>query len=95
MEIETRLEKYRDEKEYFGDFDTYSDTKPSENFKISDYRGKYVLFFFYPLDFTFVCPTELHAFQEKLEDFKRMNCEIFKSKCKSFSYMILQNKKAV
>lgn len=47
-----------------------------ENFKLSSYRGKYVLFFFYPLDFTFVCPTELHAFQSKLEDFKKLNCEV-------------------
>lgn len=47
-----------------------------ENFKLSDHRGKYVLLYFYPLDFTFVCPTELHAFQEKLEDFKRLNCEV-------------------
>jgi peroxiredoxin (alkyl hydroperoxide reductase subunit C) len=47
-----------------------------ENFKLSDFRGKYVLFFFYPLDFTFVCPTELHAFQEKLDTFKKLNCEV-------------------
>ena len=47
-----------------------------ENFKLSDHRGKYVLMFFYPLDFTFVCPTELHAFQEKLEDFKKLNTEV-------------------
>ena len=47
-----------------------------ENFKLSDYRGKYVVLFFYPLDFTFVCPTELHAFQEKIEQFKQQNCEI-------------------
>ncbi len=47
-----------------------------ENFKMSDYRGKYVLFFFYPLDFTFVCPTELHTFQERLEDFRKHNCEV-------------------
>ena len=33
--------------------------------KLSDYRGKYVVLFFYPLDFTFVCPTELHAFQDR------------------------------
>jgi len=33
------------------------------DFCLSDYLGKYVVFFFYPLDFTFVCPTELHAFQ--------------------------------
>lgn len=44
--------------------------------KLSDYHGKYVVMFFYPLDFTFVCPTELHAFQEKLEAFKKLNCEV-------------------
>ncbi len=43
---------------------------------LSDYKGKYVVLFFYPLDFTFVCPTELHAFQEKLSAFKAMNCEV-------------------
>lgn len=47
-----------------------------DNCKLSDFRGKYVVLFFYPLDFTFVCPTELHAFQDKLEDFKRKNVEV-------------------
>ncbi len=51
-------------------------TEFKSEFKLSDLRGKYVLFFFYPLDFTFVCPTELHAFQARLEDFKRLNCEV-------------------
>lgn len=44
--------------------------------KLSDYRGKYVVLFFYPLDFTFVCPTELHAFQERLEEFRHKNVEV-------------------
>ena len=43
---------------------------------LSDYKGKYVVMFFYPLDFTFVCPTELHAFQDKLAAFKSLNCEL-------------------
>lgn len=43
---------------------------------LSQYRGKNVLLFFYPLDFTFVCPTELHAFQDKLESFKKLNTEV-------------------
>lgn len=43
---------------------------------LSDYRGKYVVLFFYPLDFTFVCPTELHAFQEKLAEFNKMGAEV-------------------
>lgn len=40
------------------------------------YRGKYVVLFFYPLDFTFVCPTELHAFQERLSDFNANDCVV-------------------
>ncbi len=47
-----------------------------ENFKLSDFQGKYVVLFFYPLDFTFVCPTELHAFSEKLEEFQKRNVEL-------------------
>ena len=43
---------------------------------LSSYAGKNVLLFFYPLDFTFVCPTELHAFQDKLEEFKSRNTEV-------------------
>lgn len=41
---------------------------------LKDYRGKYVVLFFYPLDFTFVCPTELHAFQQQLEEFSKRDC---------------------
>lgn len=44
--------------------------------KLSDYKGKYVVLFFYPLDFTFVCPTELHAFQEKIQEFRDRNVEL-------------------
>ncbi len=48
-----------------------------EDFSLEQYLGKkYVLFFFYPKDFTFVCPTELHAFQEKLKDFESRNCAV-------------------
>ena len=47
-----------------------------QNFKLSDLKGKYVLLYFYPLDFTFVCPTEIHAFQEKLNDFREKNVEV-------------------
>jgi peroxiredoxin (alkyl hydroperoxide reductase subunit C) len=44
--------------------------------KLSDYRGKYVVLFFYPLDFTFVCPTEVIAFSDRYEEFKEANTEI-------------------
>ena len=46
-----------------------------KNIKLSDYKGKYVLLYFYPLDFTFVCPTEIIAFDEKLAEFKKRNTE--------------------
>lgn len=46
------------------------------DFSLSHYLGKNVVFFFYPLDFTFVCPTELHAFQEALEEFEKRNAQI-------------------
>jgi len=45
-----------------------------EKFSLSQYIGKkYVVFFFYPLDFTFVCPTEILAFQDKLNEFQKRN----------------------
>jgi peroxiredoxin 2/4 len=48
-----------------------------ENFGLEQFHGKkYVVLFFYPKDFTFVCPTELHAFQERLGDFHERNTEV-------------------
>lgn len=44
--------------------------------KLSSFRGKYVVLFFYPLDFTFVCPSEILAFNKKLDAFKTKNCEV-------------------
>jgi peroxiredoxin (alkyl hydroperoxide reductase subunit C) len=43
---------------------------------LSSYKGKYVVLFFYPLDFTFVCPSEILAFDQKLDEFKKRNCEV-------------------
>ena len=49
----------------------------AENFTLEQFKGeKYVLLFFYPKDFTFVCPTELHAFQEKLAEFEKRNVQL-------------------
>lgn len=51
----------------------------NEDFKqvsLADYRGKYVLLFFYPLDFTFVCPTEIIAFSDRIADFESRNCQV-------------------
>ncbi len=47
-----------------------------EEFSLESFLGKYVVFFFYPLDFTFVCPTELHAFQDKEAEFKKRNVQL-------------------
>ncbi len=48
-----------------------------ENFSLEQYKGKkHVILFFYPKDFTFVCPTELHAFQEKLAEFESRNVAV-------------------
>ncbi|CAO1349082.1 unnamed protein product [Diamesa serratosioi] len=43
---------------------------------LKDYLGKYVVFFFYPLDFTFVCPTEILAFSDRVEEFRKINTEV-------------------
>ncbi|XP_066144630.1 peroxiredoxin-2-like [Euwallacea fornicatus] len=47
-----------------------------KNIQLSDYKGKYVVLAFYPLDFTFVCPTELIALDDRIEDFKKLNTEV-------------------
>ncbi|ABB58339.1 peroxiredoxin [Synechococcus elongatus] len=47
-----------------------------QTIKLSNYRGKYVVLFFYPLDFTFVCPTEITAFSDRYADFSALNTEI-------------------
>lgn len=47
-----------------------------EEFSLRDFFGSYVVFFFYPLDFTFVCPTELHAFQDKLRQFDARETQV-------------------
>jgi peroxiredoxin (alkyl hydroperoxide reductase subunit C) len=44
--------------------------------KLADYRGKYVVLFFYPLDFTFVCPTEITAFSDRYEEFSKIDTEV-------------------
>ena len=43
---------------------------------LSDYRGKWVVLFFYPLDFTFVCPTEIMEFNKRADEFKKKNAQL-------------------
>lgn len=47
-----------------------------EEISLEDYKGQYVVFFFYPLDFTFVCPTEIIAFSDRFEEFKKIKCAV-------------------
>eukprot|EP00057_Strongylocentrotus_purpuratus_P032053 XP_786503.2 PREDICTED: peroxiredoxin [Strongylocentrotus purpuratus] len=51
--------------------------------KLSDYKGKYLVFFFYPLDFTFVCPTEILAFSDRSDEFTKIGCEVLAASCDS------------
>ena len=52
------------------------DNSFDEGFKLSSYHGKYVVLFFYPLDFTFVCPSEIIAFDKALDKFHKKNAEV-------------------
>jgi len=48
----------------------------AQNVKLSDYAGKWLVMLFYPLDFTFVCPTELTAFSDRYEEFEGIGAEV-------------------
>ncbi|HEX3558185.1 MAG TPA: peroxiredoxin [Pyrinomonadaceae bacterium] len=50
--------------------------KLNENVKLSDYKGQWVVLLFYPLDFTFVCPTELTTFSDRYEDFLGIGADV-------------------
>ena len=52
------------------------DDSLDEQFSLSSLRGKHVVLFFYPLDFTFVCPSEIIAFDERLDEFHQRGCEV-------------------
>ena len=60
--------------------------------KLSGYKGKYVVLFFYPLDFTFVCPTEIIAFSEKQGEFEKRNTQVIGVSIDShFSHLAWRN----
>ncbi|CEP08456.1 hypothetical protein [Parasitella parasitica] len=54
-----------------------------DHIRLSNYRGKYVVLIWYPLDFTFVCPTEIIAFNDAYEEFKSLDCELIAASCDS------------
>lgn len=47
-----------------------------KNIRLEDYKGKWVVVFFYPLDFTFVCPTEITGFSKRIGEFRELNAEV-------------------
>lgn len=60
--------------------------------KLSDYRGKHVVLFFYPLDFTFVCPTELISLSDRIDEFKQRNAVVIGVSVDShFSHLAWRN----
>lgn len=61
------------------DFTMKAVTGDGEDFievKLDDYKGKWLVMFFYPLDFTFICPTEITAFSDRYEEFKELKADI-------------------
>ncbi len=60
--------------------------------KLSDFRGKYVILFFYPLDFTFVCPTEIIAFSDRIAEFQKLGVQVLGVSIDShFSHLAWRN----
>lgn len=63
-----------------------------KDIKLSDYKGQYVVLFFYPLDFTFVCPTEIIAFSDRAAEFKKINTQLIACSTDShFSHLAWTN----
>lgn len=60
-------------------FEMKAVTGDGENFtkvSLEDYKGKWLVMFFYPLDFTFVCPTEITAYSKRIAEFKKEGAEV-------------------
>lgn len=63
-----------------------------KDIKLSDYAGKYVVLFFYPMDFTFVCPTEILAFSDRAKEFEELNTQVIACSVDSeFSHLAWTN----
>ncbi|KAK1137058.1 C-terminal domain of 1-Cys peroxiredoxin [Melipona bicolor] len=59
---------------------------------LTDYKGKYLILFFYPLDFTFVCPTEIIAFSDRVQEFEQIGCKVVAASTDShFSHLAWVN----
>ena len=68
------------------------DNSFKEDFSLAEHRGKYVMLFFYPLDFTFVCPSEILAFNKAVKEFEEANCQLIGISIDSaFSHLAWKN----
>lgn len=68
------------------------DNEINETLSLDDYKGRYVVLFFYPLDFTFVCPSEILAFDQKLGEFQDRQCDVIAVSVDShFSHLAWKN----
>ncbi len=68
------------------------DNSFKDDFKLEDYKGKYVVLFFYPLDFTFVCPTEILEFNKLLTEFEKRGVQVIGVSTDShFSHLAWKN----
>lgn len=75
-----------------GDATKLDPTNAFKDISLEDYKGKWVVLFFYPLDFTFVCPTEIQSFGNHYEEFKKLNCEVVSCSTDSqFSHLAWRN----
>lgn len=69
-----------------------ADGSINSEFSLSDYAGKYIVLFFYPLDFTFVCPTELIAFSHRIKEFQERGVQVIGCSIDSqFSHVAWRN----
>ncbi len=60
----------------FSNIPAYQKGKDTTTISLSDYKGTWLCLFFYPRDFTFICPTELKGFSNAVDTFRKMNCKI-------------------
>ncbi len=68
------------------------DNSFNDSFSLEDLKGQYTVLFFYPLDFTFVCPSEIIAFDKKVDEFKSRNCQLVGCSVDShFSHLAWKN----
>jgi peroxiredoxin (alkyl hydroperoxide reductase subunit C) len=59
-----------------GDATKLTPANAFKDIQLSDYKGKWLVLFFYPLDFTFVCPTEIEDFGKHYDEFQKLNCDV-------------------